>query len=96
MQTEFERDEGTTEEAVSLDELKAAREDLIARLVGEMPKAHKAFLIAFERGEPDWTSINLPDAANLPAVKWRETNLNKLSEGKRAAQVAELEKVLSA
>jgi predicted nucleotidyltransferase component of viral defense system len=97
MRSEFERNfDGMTEEPLSLDELVAAREDLIGKLVGEMPEAHKTFLISFERGQPDWTFIGLPDAANLPAVKWREENLNKLSREKRAAQVAELEKVLSA
>jgi hypothetical protein len=54
------------------------------------------FLISFLRGKPDWTSIGLPAAANLPAVKWRQLNLDKLTAEKRAAEIASLEKVLSA
>ena len=61
-----------------------------------MPAAHKTFLIAFVRGKPDWTSIALPGAANLPAVKWRQLNLDKLAAEKRAAEAASLERVLSA
>jgi len=64
--------------------------------VGEMLAAHKMFLISFLRGKPDWTSIGLPAAANLPAVKWRQLNLDKLTAEKRAAEIASLEKVLSA
>jgi hypothetical protein len=96
MTVEFNRGfEGMTEEPVTLDELVAAREVFITKVVGEMPKAHKTFLISFVRGKPDWTSIGLPNAANLPAVKWRRLNLDKLAAEKRAAEIASLEKVLS-
>lgn len=59
-----------------------------------MPADHKKFLISFVRGKPDWTLIRLPGAANLPAVKWRQLNLDKLTAEKRAAEVAALERVL--
>jgi predicted nucleotidyltransferase component of viral defense system len=95
MTADFERGfDGMTEEPVTLEELNAARETFIAEAVGKMPDAHRKFLIAFVRGKPDWTSIGLPEAANLPAVKWRQQNLDKLTPEKRAAEVADLEKVL--
>jgi predicted nucleotidyltransferase component of viral defense system len=87
--------EGMTEEPVSRDELIAAREALIAEIVGNMPDSHRQFLISFEHGEPDWTLLGVPGAAELPAVKWRQQNLDKLTEEKRAALVEALEKVLS-
>jgi hypothetical protein len=34
-------------------------------------------------------------AAELPAIKWRQRNLDKLLPDKRASLVAELEKVVS-
>jgi hypothetical protein len=74
-----------------LDELAAARETLIADVVGQMPDAHKKFLFSFVRGKPDWTSIGLPGAASLPPVKWRQLNLDKLTAEKRAVEVASLE-----
>jgi predicted nucleotidyltransferase component of viral defense system len=96
MTVEFKRGfDGMTEEPVTLGELVAARETLIADVVDQMPEAHKKFLVSFVRGKPDWTSIGLPGAANLPAVKWRRVNLDKLTAEKRAAEVADLEKVLS-
>ena len=60
-----------------------------------MPDAHRKFLISFVRGNPNWASIGLPEAASLPAVKFRELNLAKFAPEKRAAEVAALEKVLA-
>jgi predicted nucleotidyltransferase component of viral defense system len=86
---------GMTENPVTVEELVAAREALIADIIGKMPAGHREFLIAFERGEPDWNLIGLPAAASLPAVRWRQLNLDTLTREKRAALVGELEKVLA-
>jgi predicted nucleotidyltransferase component of viral defense system len=91
----FARDfDGMTDEPVSLDELKATRETMIAKIVADMPEAHRKFLVAFEHGEPDWKLLGLPAAADLPAVKWRQLHLAKLPKDRRAALVAQLEEVL--
>jgi predicted nucleotidyltransferase component of viral defense system len=87
--------EGMTEELVSRDELIAAREALIAEIVGKMPDSHRRFLVSFERGEPDWALLDVSGAAELPAVKWRQLNLDKLPAKKRAELVEALESVLS-
>jgi predicted nucleotidyltransferase component of viral defense system len=85
---------GMTDTPVTIEELSAAREDLIADIVGKMPSDHRKFLISFERGKPDWALLGLEGAAELPAVKWRQVNLDKLSAERRAALVAGLEKAL--
>jgi hypothetical protein len=96
MTADFERSfEGMTEEPVTLAQLKAARETFITHVVSKMPDAHRKFLISFVRGAPDWSSIDLPDATNLPAVKFRQLNLDKLTQEKRDAEIAALEKVLA-
>ena len=66
-----------------------------AEIIREMPDAHRRFLISFERGDPDWTLIGLPGAADLPAVRWRQQNLDKLGSDERDGLVAQLEKALS-
>jgi predicted nucleotidyltransferase component of viral defense system len=86
---------GMTDKPVTLEELTAAREAIIADIVGKMPDTHRKFLISFERGSPDWSLLGLPAVKDLPAVRWRQINLDKLSADKRAALVAALEKVLS-
>jgi predicted nucleotidyltransferase component of viral defense system len=91
---EFERGfQGMTAEPVALEELVAAREAMIEAMVGRMPDPHRSFLLQFERGEPDWAAIGLPQATDLPAVKWRQQNLDGLSAEKRAALVTQLERV---
>lgn len=93
---EYERGfQGMTDEPVPLEALLAARESLVSQILGQMPDEHRRFLIGFERGEPDWSLIGLPEAAELPAVKWRQQNLDKIPAAKRNALVAGLEKVLS-
>lgn len=93
---EFERGFiGLTETPVTLEDLVAAREQVIDEIVGNMPRSHRAFLVSFEAGEPDWSLLNVPQAAALPAVKWRTRNLAKLPPTKRAKLVEELAKVLA-
>jgi len=86
--------EGMTLGPVTLDELLAAREALVANIVGKMPRAHRKFLISFERGNADWDLLGVPHARDLPAVKWRQLNLDKTTEDKRAKLISQLEAVL--
>lgn len=86
---------GMTEETVSIDELVAARAQLIKDVVGNMPTEHREFLLSFERGKPRWDLLDLAGVADLPAVKWRQQNLDKLSPEKRAELVEKLEAVLT-
>jgi predicted nucleotidyltransferase component of viral defense system len=86
--------EGMTAEPVALDDLVATREALIDAIVGGMPKAHRTFLMSFKRGAPEWPLLGLPQAAALPAVRWRQHNLDTLARNRRDALVACLAKVL--
>lgn len=84
-----------TAEPILIDELTSARELLIEAAVGEMPEQHRRFLISFERGSPEWPLLELPGASDLPAVRWRQQNLDKMSSAERAQLVSKLEAVLS-
>lgn len=85
---------GMADEDVSLDTLLQARTDIVQAIVGGMPDAHRRFLVSFERGEPDWSLLGLPRIDKLPAIKWRQQNLDKITKNKRAELVAELERIL--
>ena len=87
--------QGMTEEPVTLTALLEAREALIGSIVGNMPDTHRRFLVSFERGAPDWLLLGVPGAPELPAIRWRQRNLDKLSEAKRAKLVADIERVLT-
>lgn len=47
-----------------------------------------------KRGEPDWSLLGVPGAADLPAIRWKQINLDKLPAEHRAKLVAQVEKVL--
>lgn len=94
---EFERGfVGMTPENVELADLEATREALVATMVGEMPDAHRQFLIGFKRGEPDWELLGIPEARHLPAVLWKLRNLEMMLPEKRKKLIAALQKVLMA
>ncbi|MFU2207930.1 hypothetical protein [Solidesulfovibrio sp. C21] len=84
-----------TREAIGIEDLLTAREVMVTEIIGSMPDAHREFLLAFERGEPMWSSLGLEDAAGLPAVRWREQNLDSIGKEKRATLVRQLEQVLA-
>ena len=86
---------GMTEGPVALDDLVGTREALIANAVGGMPDAHRRFLQSFEAGAPDWSLLEAPNAATLPAVQWRMANLARLDARRRSELVAGLEAALA-
>ncbi|MDP1701295.1 MAG: nucleotidyl transferase AbiEii/AbiGii toxin family protein [Aestuariivirga sp.] len=93
--TEFsENFEGMTAEPLALAELLKAREALVAAIISDMLEAHREFLMGFKQGTPDWTLLDLPDAANLPAVRWKQINLDKLSVKARDKMAGQLKIVL--
>lgn len=86
--------EGMTDEPVTIDELIQTQSAMIDALIGNMPDDHRTFLVGFEAGEPDWDLLNVPHAKDLPAILWRQHNLDKLDAGRRAELVAALKETL--
>ncbi|PKA38794.1 hypothetical protein CWR43_36205 [Rhizobium sullae] len=86
--------DGMTAEPVVLDALLATREELIAAVAAGMPEEHRAFLLGFKKGEPDWSLLGVEGADELPAVRWKQLNLDKLSRDARSRLVAQLADVL--
>ena len=83
-----------TENPVNLDDLLKAREDLIAELVGKMPKEHRRFLVSFKRGKPEWDLLGIPHIEKLPAVQWKMKNLAAIDPKKREELTGNLLKAL--
>lgn len=55
----------------------------MSEIVGKMPEQHKRFLISVKGGQPDRALLDLPEAKDLPAVRWKLENLARLSAEKR-------------
>jgi predicted nucleotidyltransferase component of viral defense system len=92
---EFEQNfVGMTNMPIELSTLLSAREKLINNITNQMPEHHKEFLQSFYSRKPDWNLLGLPGAANLPAVRWRELNLDKSGEGTTKALLDKLMQVI--
>jgi hypothetical protein len=88
--------EGMTIEPVSLNDLKATREQLFKDLLARLDDNAMRFLLSLHDTEPDFDAIGLPQAAELPAVKWKLLNLTKLKEAnpeKHAQQREAIERI---
>jgi predicted nucleotidyltransferase component of viral defense system len=81
--SEFETNfAGMTEEPVTLETLLAARSRLREELHGRLTDRHRTFLTGLTRAQPDWTLLEYPYAAELPALRWKLTNLLKFSKNR--------------
>jgi predicted nucleotidyltransferase component of viral defense system len=92
---EFEQNfVGMTNAPIELSTLLNARQQLITNITRNMPQHHKQFLRSFYGRKPDWNLLEVPDAQNLPAVRWREFNLDKSGEGTKEMLLEKLEQVI--
>ena len=86
---------GMTDNSFGYDEYESTREHLIKVVNESLTKEDKDFLLAFAKGEPDWTKR---DYSKFPAIKWKLLNINKLKESnasKYEEQIKILKQVLS-
>lgn len=84
---------GMTKDTVSLDALIDVRARLIADIHARLDGAAQVFLLSLQDATPDFDTIGLPQAADLPAVKWKLLNLQKLiteNPAKHAEQKTQL------
>lgn len=88
--------DGMTSDAAAstVEDLVATRTELVRTLVAGMPVAHRSFLVGFKRGEPDWGLTGIPQIQDLPAIRWKQANLDRMTPTRRARAVARLEAVL--
>lgn len=87
---------GMTRKTVTKEQLVEARarlhRDIREKLTGDIVD----FLLSLHDAAPDFGLIGVPQAANLPAVRWKVMNLERLKKenpGKHAAQRAALEEL---
>ncbi|WP_120259761.1 hypothetical protein [Sphingobacterium detergens] len=81
---------------ISLEELLSVREKLIEDINKEMTDNERKFLLSVKNRTPNWALLGLDAAlvSELPSVKWRLINLNKMSEDKHMTAYKNLEAVL--
>ncbi len=83
-----------TEIPITVEDLEATREQLIKTIHAGLTEQEIQFLLSFKARTPDWALLGLDGVDQLPAVKWKMLNLQKMSEDKHAKAYAALEKAL--
>jgi predicted nucleotidyltransferase component of viral defense system len=75
---------GMTAEPVSLETLIQTRTRLREELPKRLTEKQKQFLIGLAKAQPDWTLLQCSHAAELPALRWKLSNLQTFSQRRPA------------
>lgn len=70
---------GMTELKFIYSDYEKTREELITKIKSKLTEKDKQFLIGFASGNPDWNLCPVGVLKDLPAVKWKLLNINKLA-----------------
>jgi len=81
-------------EPMPLEVLEATRIELISTIRSKLTQNHRDFLIGFKEGHPDWSLLPFENIEELPSVKWKMLNLEKMPKAKRAEAVQKLKDTL--
>ena len=85
---------GMANTEVSVERLREMQNSLPGKILDALTERHRTFLTGFNRGEPDWSLLSFPGAKNLPAVRWKQINLDRMDKNKRREATLKLEQVL--
>ncbi len=85
---------GLTRMMVKYEELVETRQILISKIRNDLTDDEKRFLISIKKREPDWDLLGLKGVENLPAVRWKLINLNKMPAKKHLQALSKLGKIL--
>lgn len=87
---------GMTTNQVTLAELYEARDHLLQYLKQNLTSDEKEFLLSFKAKTPRWELLGIPNLENLPAIKWKLLNLEKMQKKKHSEYLEKLKSILEA
>jgi len=85
---------GMTSEKIELKELTDTFDILVETINTSLIDDEKKFLLSFKKKEPDWKLLELEGIEELPSVKWKLINLNKMEDHKHGKAYKKLEEHL--
>ena len=86
---------GMTKNPVPLEILLETRRRLFAEIPTRMSGNQRSFLMSLAEAQPDWSLMSCPHLAEMPALRWKLSNLEHLRSSKSikfAQQSSELKK----
>jgi len=85
--------ESMTRQPVTRNELSSAREELLASIRSGLTKDDRDFLMSVKKRRPRWELLGLPGADELPSVRWKLLNLERMDATRHSVATARLERV---
>jgi len=88
---------GMTREPIDLPDLLEARRTLVDDIQSRLSGPIADFLRSLQAGDPDFETLAIPHASDLPAIRWKLQNLRKLIQNdpkKHADQTKQLNRLL--
>ena len=85
---------GMTFNPITLDELNHAREKLVSQLLSGLTENEKQFIVSVKSKKPQWDLIDVEHIKDLPAVKWKLFNLEKMDTKSHEQALTKLIKIL--
>jgi len=79
---------------ITYGDIETAREQLIALISDRLTELDREFLVSFKEKTPKWDLLGLKVVENLPAVKWKLLNIDKMRSDKHRAALEKLKRHL--
>ena len=96
MKPVFEKEfDGMTLIEVEYEKLVDVRKTLVEEINKRISDDERAFLISFKEKAPKWDLLGVDGAKDMPAVKWKLANLEKMGDDKHKQAVHRLRKVIT-
>jgi len=96
MKPVFEKEfDGMTLIEVEYEKLTGVRKTLVEEINKQITDDERAFLISFKEKAPKWDLLGVDGAQDMPAVKWKLANLEKMRDDKHKQAVHQLKKVIA-
>jgi predicted nucleotidyltransferase component of viral defense system len=82
---------GMTVELYSYEEFEATRDRLVQEIHSLLQDDDRELLLSVKRGEPNWSLFPVETLQNMPAVRWKLANIQKLKHDNPAKHTEQLE-----
>jgi predicted nucleotidyltransferase component of viral defense system len=86
--------DGMTREPVTVEQLNEIRTRFFSTILPWLSDDDREFLIGFKKGEPRWEYLGVDHIRDLPGVRWKQHNLDRMSPNARLASLRRLERTL--
>ncbi|ODB92634.1 hypothetical protein A3194_09705 [Candidatus Thiodiazotropha endoloripes] len=93
LQPVFEQQfQGMSLQIVTVKQLEHTRHTMIETLRHQLTDHHKRFLLSLKSGEPKWDLLKYIHSQDMPAVRWKLQNIQRLTSEQREEALSKLRK----